>query len=151
MRGFRDNFYRFFEGRYGLRALSDAPQFALAIVYLVLVIINFFARSRVINLIEWAFIVTTIFRMLSKNIPARENEDRKIREFLYRLKEFGRNEKMKNEERQHKRAVEKERKQDKDHVYRECPTCGATLRLPKRKGKHTVRCPRCGKDFSVKV
>lgn len=151
MRGFRDSFYRFFEGRYGMRALSDAPQFLLAGIYLILVIINFFARSRIINLIEWAFILTTIFRMLSKNIPARENEAQKITALLYRWKEFLHVKKAESQERQHKRAVNQQRKQDKDHVYRECPTCGAVLRLPRRKGKHTVRCPRCGKDFSVKV
>ena len=151
MRGFRDRFYQFFEGRYGMRALSDTPQFVLAAVYLVLVLINMFARSRVINAIELVFIGITLFRMFSKDIPRREREHQKTREILFRWRDSAQNWKQESELKKQQRAVQKERKKDKEHVYRECPTCGATLRLPNRKGKHTVRCPRCGHDFSVKV
>ena len=36
-------------------------------------------------------------------------------------------------------------------LYRRCPGCRVTLRLPKRKGKHTVVCPKCGRRFEVKI
>lgn len=39
----------------------------------------------------------------------------------------------------------------KTYVYRRCPGCRVTLRLPKRKGKHTVVCPKCGRRFEVKI
>ena len=32
-----------------------------------------------------------------------------------------------------------------------CEHCRAVLRLPKKPGKHTVRCPQCNKTFSVKI
>ena len=35
------------------------------------------------------------------------------------------------------------------HIFRQCPYCSATLRLPRQKGKHTVKCPRCSKSFGV--
>ena len=38
-----------------------------------------------------------------------------------------------------------------DHIFRSCPHCRATLRLPREKGKHEVKCPRCGNKFGVKV
>ncbi|MBR5515382.1 MAG: hypothetical protein IKU52_04190 [Clostridia bacterium] len=38
----------------------------------------------------------------------------------------------------------------KTHVYRQCPCCKANLRLPKAKGIHTVKCPRCFARFEVK-
>lgn len=37
------------------------------------------------------------------------------------------------------------------HVYAKCPHCKAVLRLPRRKGEHTVRCPRCQESFPIKV
>ena len=39
----------------------------------------------------------------------------------------------------------------KTHIYKTCPHCRATLRLPRAKGEHTTRCPRCGKEFGVKI
>jgi hypothetical protein len=32
----------------------------------------------------------------------------------------------------------------------ECPHCKANLRLPRKKGKHSVVCPRCKERFEVK-
>ena len=39
----------------------------------------------------------------------------------------------------------------KTHVFRKCPACKSVLRLPRQKGKHTVRCPRCQHRFDVKI
>lgn len=150
MNGFRDRFFRFMEGRYGLRGARDMLQIVLYGVYLVLVISNLFARSRIIYGIEWLIIGYSLFRILSKNIPARENESRIVSLWVYKIRDAFRFQKANAEERKHKRAVKKERRQDKEHIYRECPECGATLRLPRKKGKHSVLCPRCGSKFGVK-
>ena len=49
-------------------------------------------------------------------------------------------------------VLQKNRFRDrKTHIYRKCPGCRRTLRLPKIKGDHTVCCPCCGKKFQVKV
>ena len=37
------------------------------------------------------------------------------------------------------------------HIFRVCPKCNATLRLPRQEGKHQVKCPRCGVLFGIKV
>lgn len=37
------------------------------------------------------------------------------------------------------------------HIFRACPKCRSVLRLPRQVGKHTVRCPRCGDSFGVRV
>ena len=39
----------------------------------------------------------------------------------------------------------------KTHVFKKCPGCKAVLRLPRKKGKHTVNCPHCHKNFTVHV
>ena len=47
--------------------------------------------------------------------------------------------------------IAKQRKADRDHVYKKCPNCRAVLRLPRRKGRHTTICPKCKKEFRVYV
>ncbi len=150
MNGFRGKLFRFFEGRYGLRGLSDTVQIVLCCVYFVLAIVNVFARTRILSAVMLLILGITLFRMLSKNIPARENEDRVLREWLFHGRDAWQNYKVQSQFRKEQRAVRKERRKDKAHIYRECPECGATLRLPRKKGKHSVLCPRCGKKFGVK-
>lgn len=150
MRGFRDRFFRLMEGRYGLRALSDSMQILLVAVYFLLVIINLFARSRIVGLFEMLILLYTLFRMFSKNIPARENEARIVTVWSYKIRDTFRFQQANAQARKEKRELQKERKKDKEHIYRECPECGATLRLPRKKGKHSVLCPRCGNKFGIK-
>ena len=33
--------------------------------------------------------------------------------------------------------------------YKVCPKCKQKIRLPLKKGKHTVKCPNCGNKFDV--
>lgn len=150
MNGFKEQFFRWMEGRYGLRGLSDNMQILLVAVYFVLALINVFARSRIVGALELFILLYTLFRVLSKNIPARENENRLVTVWAYKCRETLRFQKGNAQVRKEKRAVQKERRKDKEHIYRECPECGATLRLPRKKGKHTVACPRCGNTFGVK-
>lgn len=150
MNGFKEQFFRWMEGRYGLRGLSDNMQILLVAVYFVLALINVFARSRIVGALELFILLYTLFRVLSKNIPARENENRLVMVWAYKCRETLRFQKGNAQVRKEKRAVQKERRKDKEHIYRECPECGATLRLPRKKGKHTVACPRCGNTFGVK-
>lgn len=157
MYGFRNRLNRFLEGRYGLRGISDSVQIVIYFVYLLLVVVNWFAHSRIISALLLVLLGITLFRVLSKNTFRRENEDRAVREWLFRMRDFfqnqGRQAEIRKGERaakKEKRAVEKERRKDKEHIYRECPECGATLRLPRKKGKHSVLCPRCGSKFGVK-
>lgn len=87
MYGFRNKLNRFLEGRYGLRGISDSVQIVICCVYLLLVVINVFARSRIISAILLVLLGLTLFRVLSKNILKRENEDRAVREWLFRLRD----------------------------------------------------------------
>ena len=35
-------------------------------------------------------------------------------------------------------------------MYKKCPKCKQKIRLPLKKGEHTVKCPKCGNRFDVK-
>ena len=48
-------------------------------------------------------------------------------------------------------SISKKRYQDHNtHIYRKCPKCKQKIRLPLKKGKHTVKCPNCQHHFIVK-
>lgn len=157
MRSVLDRFYRLMEGRYGLRGLSDNMQILLVAVYFLLALVNVFARSRIVGALQMLVLIYTLFRVFSKNILARENENRAVTAWGYKIRDAFRFQKASARLRKDRRAarkaqrtVQKERRKDKEHIYRECPACGATLRLPRKQGKHTVLCPRCGNKFGVK-
>lgn len=138
------------EGRYGLRGLSDNMQILLVAVYFLLALVNVFARSRIVGALQMLVLIYTLFRVFSKNILARENENRAVTAWRYKIRDAFRVQKASAQRRKDRRAVQKERRKDKEHIYRECPACGATLRLPRKQGKHAVLCPRCGNKFGVK-
>lgn len=130
---FRYRLMQFMYGRYG----TDELTYALFIFAAILSFINIFLRSGILQLVVYALVIYAIFRILSRNLEARRRENRFFKEkigFIMKQKEIYEN-----------------RKNDKLHVYKKCPACKAVLRLPHRIGTHTTVCPRCGKEFKVKV
>ena len=130
---FRYRLMQFMYGRYG----TDELTYALFIFAAILSFINIFLRSGILQLVVYALVIYALFRILSRNLEARRRENRFFKEkigFIMKQKEIYEN-----------------RKNDKLHVYKKCPACKAVLRLPHRIGTHTTVCPRCGKEFKVKV
>ncbi len=128
----REKFARFMVGRYGVDALGKA----LLWVYLGLAIAAIFFSPLYYGAL--AVLVWMFFRAFSKNIYKRQAENIKYLNLQRKVSGwFGV---------QKKRFAER-----KTHRYRTCPHCKATLRLPNKKGKHTVCCPKCRKDFQVKI
>lgn len=130
---FRYRLMQFMSGRYG----ADKLLYGIFITAAALSFINLFLRSAVLQLLVYALIIYGVFRMLSRNIEARSRENRSFCEKLGILKR--------------KKELYDKKKADKFHVYKKCPACKAVLRLPHRIGSHKTVCPRCGREFSVKV
>lgn len=131
---FRDRLVRFMYGRYG----ADELYRFLTIAFYVVFFVNLVVRSYVLSALTIAILVWSVFRMFSKNIYARRLENQKYLKIKNSVTSFFK--------------LGKDRFRDrKTHVYRKCPKCRDVLRLPRRKGKHTVRCPRCSDSFEVKV
>lgn len=130
---FRYRLMQFMSGRYGTDALTNALIiFAAAVSF-----INIFVRSWIIQILVYAVIIFAIFRVLSRNHEARRRENRYFNEKMRVLK--------------NKVEFYKSQKNDKFHIYRKCPACKAVLKLPHRIGEHTTVCPRCNREFKVKV
>ena len=130
---FRYRLMQFMSGRYGTDALTNA----LLIFGAVVSFINIFLRSWIIQLFVYGVIIFAIYRVMSRNHEARRKENRFFNEKLNVFKS--------------KIEIYKNQKNDKFHVYRKCPACKAVLKLPHRIGEHTTVCPRCGREFKVKV
>lgn len=135
---FKDRLRRFFYGRYGI----DGLYYALFTLFLLIWVVRIFVRSPiasgVLYLIELCVLVFMIYRSFSRNIYKRRRENEKFMSFFKKIKNFF--------------VLQKDRIRDfKKLRYRKCPHCKATLRLPPKKGSHTVNCPCCRKSFKVKV
>ena len=120
-------------GRYG----TDALFYVLFGVSTVLVIVNMFVGSIILQLVIDAIMIYAFYRVLSRNIEARRRENRLVTGFVYEIKK--------------RRSIRRQRKADYTHIYKKCPRCHSVLRLPRRKGKHTTVCPKCSKEFKVYV
>ena len=144
----------FMRGRNG----TDELYLATIAVYLLLIVINVFVRSRILSAVAWVVFILALFRFFSKDTYRRQAENQKFLQIVDKIKNFS----FKRDpyEVKHKKKSKLKKKIDafkmrfrdrKTHVFKKCPGCGAVIRLPKRKGEHTVCCPRCSKDFKVKI
>ena len=131
---FRQRIARFMYGRYGMDQLYN---FTL-IACLVLLVINIFVRSYIISLVEYALLIWALWRTFSKNIVKRRIENQKYLQIQGKVVKFF-------------DLIRCRFRDRKTHVYRKCPGCKNNLRLPRKKGTHTVNCPCCHKSFDVTI
>lgn len=132
----------FFYGRYG----NDALNLCLSVCAAVLLLANFTVGLFVylpvlywclygaaLLLLGWSF-----FRAFSRNIAGRQKENLRFLSLYRRASAPFRR----------MRARVRDRK---THVFRRCPHCKKTLRLPRVPGDHFVNCPLCHTHFAVRV
>ena len=134
----RERLYRFMYGRYG----SDNLSRFMLVLYFVLMFAGVFISNPWVGFVLWAvnlaLLVIMTFRMFSKNIYKRQYENAKYLRVKNKISEF------------FKYLVNKW-KFRKTHVYKKCPHCNVKLKLPKKTGFHTVKCPKCHNNFDVKI
>ena len=116
----------FMIGRYGIDQLS----LALLIFSLVLSLINGLIHNSILTFIDLSAIFLCYFRILSKNLYARQQENFKFLRLWHPIKNT---------------FLRKWNylKGMKTHKYFKCPNCKQKLRVPKGKGKVCITCPKC--------
>lgn len=117
---------RFMTGRYG----PDELTAAIVILGCVFTFLSNFRPLRFMYFIGMLVMAVAIWRTLSKNIDAR------IRERMWFLRVI---EKPKAEFKLLSNVI----RDRKTHKYFKCKNCGASLRVPRGKGKISVTCPKC--------
>lgn len=130
----REKFARFMAGRNGNDQLN---LFLLLLDIVLLLIAGIFAGSLgqyiypfVILLLAYAY-----FRMLSRNVYKRREENGKYLRLRYKI--------MANYRVRHERWVQR-----KDYKFFTCPSCKTTLRVPRGHGKIKIVCRKCGSSFT---
>ncbi len=110
----------------------------LSYVVLVLIILTFFLRSNVIYTVALLGIVYIYFRMFSRNISRRSAENQKYMKIHYKfMSRFNK--------------VRARIKDSKTHRIFKCPSCGQKIRVPKGKGRISIKCPKCRIEFIKKT
>lgn len=123
---------RFMYGRYG----SDQLNVFLIAAYLVLLLLSALPGLGFFELISFALVAWSLFRMLSRNYAARRAENARFLKVAGPVIRWCR--------------LRRTILRDKDHRYFKCPSCGQQLRVPRGKGKITVTCRGCGASFQEK-
>lgn len=117
-RRFNNWFARFMYGRYG----SDKLNLVLLVTGLVISLVGTFSRLLILGYLAWIPFFVVLWRMFSRNISQRRRENQQFLAFFSRLT-------------------------DRENRYFNCPQCRQKVRVPRGKGKISIRCPKCGNKF----
>lgn len=129
----RDRMIQFMRGRYGYDKLGRVTMWSSLILFVIYALTG----VRLLALIAIILLALTDFRLLSRNIARRSEENRvflKSTAFITRRSA------------RFKQSVKNRRHY---HIYR-CPNCKQKIRIPKGKGRIEITCPRCHIEFIKK-
>lgn len=138
-------FSNMMRGRYGVDQLNRF----LLIVTLILIVIDMFARTRMLHFLTVILLIYTYSRMFSRNIRARSAENQKFLQITSRFR--GNRNGYGNNSGRHGGMSGFWKKKDPDHRILRCPGCGEKLRVPRNAGTIRIKCPHCGEQFTKKV
>ena len=123
------------QGRYGSDQFARYTMgLALVLVILTLFVSRYSSMGFLLDFLGMLCIVYTYYRIFSRDIQKRYEENRKYLEMTAKLR--NRFNKEKNLMRQRKTH----------HIY-SCPGCGQKIRIPRGKGKIEIECPKCHTRF----
>ena len=129
----KEKLQKFFWGRYG----SDELNRDIVYVEFVLIAISIFSDSRIWILLFDILVFYSFYRMLSKDIYKRYEENRKYQFFKKKTK--------------HKIQAASKNLKDKEHKYFVCEKCTQIIRIPRGKGEIVVSCPNCREKFEKRT
>ena len=129
----RNGLIQFMYGRNGMDQLNRALLVAYLVVWMLRVLTAASIHGpfyRVWDVLEWVLFILIMFRMFSKNLYRRREENQKWVNWWWKVKSS--------------RSNARARHADKDHKYFTCKRCGTICRVPAGKGKIIITCPKCG-------
>lgn len=132
----RERLARFMAGRNG----NDQLNIFLLIVDVVLIVLStvWKSASAVLYPLVLVLLVYIYFRMFSRNVYKRREENGKYMRLKYKADAALR--------------LRKERwVQRKDYKFFTCPSCRTSLRVPRHRGKVKIVCRKCGTSFFGKT
>ena len=134
MNRFRKKLQRIMIGRYGMDQLG---RFLFGVLC-VLVVLNLFIRfgplGLLVNVLELAVIILLYFRMFSRNVNRRWQENQAYLRMQFYVSEYFKKLRFRFSEGR------------KYRIFK-CPSCGQKARIPRGHGRESIHCPKCGTDF----
>lgn len=130
MNRFREYFVRLMMGRYGVDKLG---RFLMGAA-LICIIAGIFIRNPLVDIIALILMGVSYFRMFSRNMGRRFQENQRFERFWFQILEMFRKWRFK---------IQRIRQY---HIYK-CPSCGQKIRIPRGKGKINIHCPKCNTEF----
>lgn len=128
---FRDRFYQFMQGRYGVDQFS---QFLSLAGLIIILISNFIPYGYILNIFGFVIFIYAYYRVFSRQTDKRYGENQK---YLYKTEKV----------RKYFAGVKNRFQQRKTHKFFKCPNCKQRIRVPKGKGKIEISCPKCHTKF----
>ena len=135
----RNGLIQFMYGRNGMDQLNRALLVAYLVVWMLRVLTAASIHGpfyRVWDVLEWVLFILIMFRMFSKNLYRRREENQKWVNWWWRVKNAG--------------GASRARRADKEHKYFVCKNCKTVCRVPVGKGKIIITCPKCGAQIHAK-
>ena len=130
----KDKLIRFMYGRYG----NDRLNQVLLGMFLVIMVLDLFVGhrgiSRFFNTWELLLLICIYYRMFSRQIGKRQAELGKYMVLENKVRRFIGGKKYMMDQRK------------EFHIYN-CPNCKQKIRIPRGKGRISIRCPKCGTEF----
>ena len=134
MNRFKQKLMSLMYGRYGV----DELYYVLFALCVAITIANTFVRSAILYIIEILILFIMVYRSFSKKYAKRKRENDFFLGICRPIKNWF--------------IYTKDRIRDRKTArYRKCTHCRAIIKLPNKKGKHTVVCPKCHERFNVKI
>lgn len=130
----RAKYMKLMEGKYGIDSLSRD----MLVLWIILGFINGFIGSRVVMLCGLLLPLFAGLRMFSTAVYKRSSENRK---YL----------KIRSSAAEGIKLRVRMIKERKTHRYYKCKNCSVYIRVKRKKGEHTIDCPKCGKEIRVKI
>lgn len=133
----RERLIRFMTGRNGADNLSRAVS-VVVIVLLVVSLLFHGDAARALWILAVLGMVYVYFRMFSRNVYKRRDENAKYLRATAGVRTYF-------------RGLRERWSQRRDYKFFRCPSCRTLLRVPKGKGKIKVVCRKCGNSFIKKT
>ncbi len=125
-------------GRYGMDDLNRFLFYTWVLLIVLELIIPVRGVKSLLSTLGLLVVIFELFRMLSRNIAKRYQENLKFLDMTAGLRKTLRINRRKFDDR-------------KTYRYFRCPGCGQEVRVPKGKGHIRITCPKCGKSFEKNV
>lgn len=125
---------RFMQGRYG----ADQLSFAFIILFIIFNIISLIWPSFIITILYVFLFAVFLFRLVSRNIAARQRENYLFLKAWYPVQNYF-------------TRLSIRLKNMKKYKYFKCDKCKKSMRVPRGKGKVVITCPGCGNKFTRKT